>query len=86
MKWTKKATPKLEVNPLIVAYLDGIKMPDELFLMRPFSQLLIKGMALKLVCFLGREQRTTFMSPSLSTTWWRPYIRILLLWTQTPRG
>ena len=33
---------KLEASPLIVAYLDDIKMADELFLMRPFSQLLKK--------------------------------------------
>jgi hypothetical protein len=53
---------KLEVNPLIAAYLDDIKMPDELFLMRSFSQLLKKH-GPEIGLFFGKRAKNNFYVP-----------------------
>ena len=53
---------KLEANPLIVAYLDDIKMADELLLMRPFSQLLKKH-GPEIGLFFGKRAKNYFYVP-----------------------
>ena len=59
MQWSHT---KLEASPLIVAYLDGIKMADELFLMRPFSQLLKKH-GPEIGLFFGKRAKNYCYAP-----------------------